>query len=103
MRVDYPYSEDNPLAVSGTFHLDLTQSGQNIFAHMGQDDSPASQPLSVFHQGAVVQMVFCFFLPEVSLTDKQVCFRGGFKQGSGPLGIPRITDHLASALDAKSV
>src|SRR3989441_4848386 len=49
--------EDNDLSVLGALHVGLGPAAQHVRAHVGENDSPAVEPLTILTEGLVVEVV----------------------------------------------
>ena len=98
-----PDLQHDHLPVVRALHIGLGQAAEHVRAHVGENDSPAVEALTILTEGLVVEVVLDLLLEEVRLADEEVSPACGLDQALGPFGVAGVGDHLPAILDAQGV
>src|SRR5439155_21869432 len=98
-----PRSEGDDLAVVSALHIGLGPATQHIGAHVGENDSPAFEPMAILAERLVVEVVLDLPLEEVRLTDEEAGAACGLDEALGPFRVARVADHPLAVLDAQGI
>jgi len=62
--------DDEP--VVRALHIGLGPAAQHVRAHVGEDDSPAVEPMAILTERLVVEVVLDLLLEEVRLAEEEI-------------------------------